>query len=320
MSAAYTAQRCMHMKQTMKDALAVVLFLLLFPYFAMSFWQQKHEEATPENDSLQQEALELTTQLSEGAYFVYWEKEQKKIPSELFLVGALAGSIDSTYETEALKAQAVMLRSSLFREMQQEDTKLLKLTTADSSYLSVAEQKKKWGDDYAEKEKKLLEAVSQTKGVVAMYEGMPVMGCYHGMSAGATRDGTELSDTYGYLKRADCSKDLSAASYLQTTKRRKEQVGELDEASVKKDTQGYVIELVRNGEKVSGESLREELQLPSSNFTWEEKNGSYIFTTKGIGHGFGYDQYYGNLLAQQGHDYQEILDYFYQNITFDRME
>lgn len=72
------------MKQTMKDALAVVLFLLLFPYFAMSFWQQKHEDASSENDSLQQEALELTAQLSEGSYFVYWEKEQKKIPSELF--------------------------------------------------------------------------------------------------------------------------------------------------------------------------------------------------------------------------------------------
>ena len=308
------------MKQTMKDALAVVLFLLLFPYIAMSFWQQKHEDASSENDSLQQEALELTAQLSEGSYFVYWEKEQKKIPSELFLVGALAGSIDSSYETEALKAQAVMLRSSLYRKMQQEDTKLAELTTADSSYLSVAEQKNKWGDSYEETEKKLLEAVSQTKGVVAVYEGMPVMGCYHGMSAGMTRDGAELSDAYGYLKQADCSKNLSAASYIQTTKRRKEQTGELDAASVKKDQQGYVIELLRNGEKISGESLREELQLPSSNFTWEEKNGNYIFTTKGIGHGFGYDQYYGNLLAEQGQDYQEILHYFYQNITFDRME
>lgn len=308
------------MKQSVKDAFAVVLFLLLFPYFAMSFWQQKHEEASSENDSLQQEALELTTQLSEGSYFVYWEKEQKKIPSELFLVGALAGSIDSSCETEALKAQAVMLRSSLYRKMQQEDTKLAELTTADSSYLSVAEQKKKWGDSYEETEKKLLEAVSQTKGVVAVYEGMPVMGCYHGMSAGMTRDGAELSDAYGYLKQADCSKNLSAASYIQTTKRRKEQTGELDAASVKKDQQGYVIELLRNGKKISGESLREELQLPSSNFTWEEKNGNYIFTTKGIGHGFGYDQYYGNILAEQGQDYQEILHYFYQNITFDRME
>jgi len=308
------------MKQTMKDALAVILFLLLFPYFAMSFWQQKHEKAAPENDSLQQDAVELTEQLSKGTYFVYWEKEQKKIPAELFLVGALAGSIDSTYEAEALKAQAVMLRSSLYRKMQQEDTKILKLTSADSSYLSVAEQKKKWGDSYEEKEKKLLETVSQTKGVVAMYEGTPVMGCYHGMSAGMTRDGTELSGEYGYLKQADCSKNLSADSYMQTTGRKKEQVGDLAADSVKKDAQGYVLELVRNGESVSGESLREELQLPSSNFTWKEKNGSYIFTTKGTGHGFGYDQYYGNLLAQQGQDYQEILDYFYRNITFDRIE
>ncbi len=308
------------MKQIVKDALAVILFLLLFPYFAMSFWQQKHEDVTPENDSLQQETLELTKQLSDGTYFVYWEKEQKKIPAELFLVGALAGSIDSSYETEALKAQAVMLRSSLYRKMQQENTKVAELTTADSSYLSIGEQKKKWGDSYEEEEKKLLDAVSQTKGIVAMYEGMPVMGCYHGMSAGTTRNGTELSDVYGYLKQADCSKNLSADSYIRTTKRRKEQVGELDGASVKKDAQGYVIELMRNGGKVSGESLREELQLPSSNFTWEEKSGNYIFTTKGIGHGFGYDQYYGNLLAQQGKDYQEILNYFYQNITFDRME
>ena len=74
----------MHMKQTMKDALAVVLFLLLFPYFAMSFWQQKHEEASSENDSLQQEALELTAQLSEGSYFVYWKKNRKRSRQSFF--------------------------------------------------------------------------------------------------------------------------------------------------------------------------------------------------------------------------------------------
>ena len=72
------------MKQSVKDTFAVVLFLLLFPYFAMSFWQQKHVETDPETTDWQQQELELTTQLADGKYFVYWEKNRKKSRQSFF--------------------------------------------------------------------------------------------------------------------------------------------------------------------------------------------------------------------------------------------
>ena len=76
----------------------------------------------------------------------------------------------------------------------------------------------------------------------------------------------------------------------------------------------------RNGVWVSGEKFRVEFGLPSANFTWEQDKGKYCFTVKGIGHGFGFDQYYANELAKNGDDFQEILHYFDDEITFERIE
>jgi len=66
--------------------------------------------------------------------------------------------------------------------------------------------------------------------------------------------------------------------------------------------------------------LREELGLPSSDVTWRVEGDSYIFKTKGKGHGFGLDQYYGNILAKKGKDYREIIEYFFADVTYGRME
>ena len=81
---------------------------------------------------------------------------------EEYLIGVLAYEMPESYELEALKAQAVVLRTSLCRELAENEEK-----TATEKYLTHAEMKRKWGaanfDTYL---KKYTKAVEDTEGTV----------------------------------------------------------------------------------------------------------------------------------------------------------
>nr|MBQ8251873.1 hypothetical protein [Lachnospiraceae bacterium] len=313
----------------MKDMVAVVIFLLLFPYFTISFKQQKNQltdEPCPEAD-LQTE-YDLIAKLPHNQkYFVVWEEEGTRLtlPVEHFLVGALAASIPLSYEEEVLKAQAVILRSDLCRRYEEigknkQGIKTITIGTGEGNYWTDYRMQSAWGKSYEEYLKKCTDAVVNTQGIYLAYEGKAIAGYYHGMSAGRTRDGTELSGEgrFGYLRSTDCTDNLSSQSYVTETKIRTEEVGKLEED--RRTADGYVISVQREEQSVPGEQLREELGLASSNFSWVKDNDYYIFTVKGFGHGFGLDQYYGNVLASKSKDYKEIIDYFFADVTFQKME
>jgi stage II sporulation protein D len=339
------------MAEHIKDILAILVFLLLFPYFALSLRQQlqirqtawTEEAQTAESETEKDSLAETMTSLEDGEdngqtckemlsslkdlpqskkYSVRWEDAQTvcTLPVELFLVGALSASIDADYETEALKAQVVVLRSTLCQAYAQTESEVLALDETSGKYDSDAVMQEKWGERYAELLEKCVGAVLATQGIYASYDGKPINGCYHGMSCGKTRPGSELSQTgeYAYLKQVDCIDSMSAPESVQQKKLAVSSVGVLGSSVV--DESGYVIQLERDGEIITGEKLREELGLLSSCFTWTEEKGYYIFQTKGNGHGFGLDQYYADVLAKKGMGYQEILDYFYADISLEKME
>lgn len=324
-----------------KEFFSILMFLFLFAYFAVSFKDQKEElkknreqrntvETAEKSESADKKILAIYKQLSElphnGKYYVVLEEEgvNLRLPAENFLIGALAASIPASYEKEVLKAQAILLRSTLFAEYEhgitEENGFCVHMEPDKSSFWTDYKMQSMWGKNYPEYVQKCAEAVAETQGIYLSYNGKAVKGFYHGMSAGRTRDEKELSGSgeYDYLRENMCTDNLSATDYSRVQRIRKTEAGELTERTA--DEGGYVISVCRDGEKISGEALRESLALASSNFTWEEDGEYYIFTTRGQGHGFGLDQYYGNLLAAEGEDYEQILSYFFADVTFNRME
>ncbi len=338
----------------MKDLFAVLVFLFLFPYFAVSFKEQKDEwlktkdHSTEVTQSVKTDIKPLVSETTAGMtdgelmdlyelisesphnkkYFVTWEGDavSMTLPVEHFLIGGLAASIPVTYEEDTLKAQAIVLRSTLYQaysETKNSGQKAFCVLTLDETTGNFWTDKKMqtvWGKNYEDYLKKCVKAVVQTQGVYLSYKEKAINGCYHGMSAGKTRSADELSEEglYSYLKQTDCADNLSASDYMSEQKIEKEKVGKLSDAVVNDD--GYVISVRRDEKLVSGEQLRNELGLASSNFTWKEEGDEYIFMSKGRGHGFGLDQYYGNILAKRGRSYQEIIEYFFTDIDYERME
>ena len=59
--------------------------------------------------------------------------------------------------------------------------------------------------------------------------------------------------------------------------------------------------------------------LRSADFETENTEDGIKFITKGYGHGVGMSQYGANGMAKEGYTYQEILNYYYNDISIHKM-
>ena len=253
----------------------------------------------------------------------------QEIPLEEFLVLALGANIDMEYELETLKAQVVLLRGNCVRGMENRNSntisangfmeaknkRMIDADQLDFDYYSLEELKIVWGNKYEVYYKKAKEAVKQTKGIYAKSGDMILNGNFHAMSGGKTRNGEEiLGEEYAYLKSVSCEKNLEAHNFAQTKTFETTETSKLE--ILERDSSGYVTKVSWNGKNYSGEQIRQALGLASANFE-VEKGEHYCITTKGIGHGFGFDQYYANYMAKETElDYMELIAYFYKDIIF----
>ena len=88
--------------------------------------------------------------------------------------------------------------------------------------------------------------------------------------------------------------------------------------SLKRYPSGRVKTIVINQKQYSGREIREKLQLASSDFEIIEEGNSYVFVTKGSGHGVGMSQYGAQGMAKEGYDYQAILKHYYQGVVISK--
>ena len=73
------------------------------------------------------------------------------------------------------------------------------------------------------------------------------------------------------------------------------------------------------GKEFKGTDIRKLFDLRSSTFNCEYKDGEFIFTVNGYGHGVGMSQYGANYMAQQGSNYEEILKHYYTGVEIVEM-
>jgi len=321
-----------------KNLGTILLFLLMLPYLITSLFGNLREGNWEECSSFGEGSS------YGGIYFVgnTTALGSETIPLEIYVADRLSRSIDQGFELEAAKAQAVLIRSGLMASLYQSGETLggkRKIEVTDEGYGSVTVP------EIASL------AVSQTKGVCLMYQDRPVNGSYFAVSNGATRNGDELSLTeYPYLKSVLCSRDFLSADYtssvslrdsefdrlwqqvpsiesgIPSEKREELEKGkaeaekELGDISIWRDSVGYVLYLERGGKFVSGEQFRDSFHLASASFHLNEENGEVVITVKGAGHGLGMSQFGANEMAREGTDYMGILEYFFKDVTFTKIE
>lgn len=255
--------------------------------------------------------------------------QETAVSVEEFLVHVLAAQIPADFELEALKAQAVLARTYIYSIM--DGAEEITEEELDMDALSLEQMKKLWGEkEFAVIYGKMQEAVKATEGLYILYEGKYIEPLYCYASAGRTRS---KGDEYPYLKSVESAWDTQAEGY------RSMPVFELREFTAKineipgavsvnaeeftdgagiqiveRDGAGYVKQVQIGQKTYTGEEVQYALGLASPCYSFENLDGKIRVICKGIGHGYGFSQFGGNEMAKEGKTYEELLNYYFQNV------
>ncbi len=310
-----------------------VMFLssVLFPLLSMG------ETVIPidNNQSVQSENTINTS----GDVFRVLISETEKVETVSavdYICGVVAAEMPASYESEALKAQAVAAYTFAChrREYRKDKEYDVTDTVADQAYISPERQKQKWGESYEEYSSKIKAAVDSVFGQILTYDGKPILAAYHSISGGKTEAAANVwGDGYPYLQTVESVGDVLSPDYLSTVSVAADDFSAAAERlGVKIDGEakdwisdkvtsesGTVLSLKICGTEVTGKNLRKELGLRSANFDVSFADGKFNFTVRGYGHGMGMSQYGAQFMALQGSSYTEILNWYYPEAKLERL-
>lgn len=247
---------------------------------------------------------------------IYKIQDKESLKIEEYLIGVVACEMPASFHEEALMAQAVSARTYLYNELSKDLNK--QLTDDDQCFNTVDEMKNKWKDEYEKYYEKISNAVKNTKDLVMKKDGNLFKSYYFSTSNGYTESSLSVFNEQ-LLDSVASEWDKYANNYeVNTTFNRSSLEKILGSFSkieiISRNNTNHVLEVKVDDKTYTGIEFRKLLSLRSTDFTIKQDNDNYIITTKGYGHGVGMSQYGANYLANNNYNYQEILEYYYQNI------
>ena len=296
------------MREKFQKLVAALAVVFILPYVIVSLGSPGAEE------------MYMAQEASENFISIHTEEGIREISFEDYVCGVAARDMDKDCPVEAAKAQMVLVRTNLEKFQEENPGTLLS-----EEYLTLQEMSEKGILE------EMLQAVEETQGQVLNFDGALVQAPYHAVSSGRTRSGEEagLGEQYSWLTAVDSRQDVESEWYLSVEQAEPEAVracitAEYPEALAEgeligqievlsRDESGYVTKVRVGNQEITGEKFRSLLNLASSCFYLEENEGKIRITTKGLGHGLGLSLYGARYMAEAGADYQEILQYYFEN-------
>lgn len=316
-----------------RDAAGFLLFVFLLPYVCACLWGHVGVNKNALHQNHEQEETESVTNYEVQADMGWgtW-----RIPLEEYLVYKLESVMPEDYEKEALKAQAVLLRTEVVQTLKEEGSEHLCVPGDGMDEWYETDQ------SAVEKLEPFQEAVEETDGLYLSYQGEPIQASYFKLSNGKTRDAGEMweSGKCSYLTSVDCAQDkaskdyssvvsVSKVNYLYALKPYVEQGYSVEDIwegmKCDVDEAGYVTNVwFVSGENeighIDGETFRHLFSLPSASFEVSQEKAQIVFYVSGIGHGFGMSQYSANCMALNGETYDQILKEFFFGTELAKIE
>lgn len=261
-----------------------------------------------------------------------------KIDVEDFTAFVLAAQMSIDSEEEALKAQAIIIRTYLYHIMENSNSSNIDVAKTGFTYKTSEDLEKMWGDAFPEKYNKLMKIIENTSLQIITYEGKVIKPYFHASSSGYTRNGSELfEEAMPYLLSVQSSKDVESENYLQgiiiekatfVTKLReaKTEISISDEKPletmqiISRCDAGYIASLQIGNVILTGDEFAYIFKLNSPNFQVEEYEGNIRIITKGLGHGLGLSMHGAAELAKSGKSYQEILKHYYTGVEITQLD
>ena len=309
-------------EQKFKSIAAFLIILILLPYI-VSVFVNGADVREDDGENFYVKVKVPDAEEADGVTEIRWTD---------YLAGILAEEISEDCEPETLKAQAVVIRTQIYRTLEDSEDK-----TLTESYLSRDEMEDKWGaENYGKYYEKYVRAVEETDDTVVMYGDAYAWTPFHQSSNGMTRSAAEVlgSNDYPYIAVRECPLDKEADDEIQTftfpyteiqSLCRDFLVAEEDEDKAAQgytyddfevrscDSAGYVSELRIGNTICTGDQFRDALSLPSSAFSFSEEDDDNIkITTTGKGHGLGMSIWTADQMAKEGKTFEEIFAFFFE--------
>lgn len=245
--------------------------------------------------------------------------ETTSIEIEDYIIGVVACEMPALYHEEALKAQAIASRTYAYYLLEQKKDTVLTDTT-DQCFIDTNAMKEKWGNKYDEYYNKISDIVKSTKKIVMQKDNALFKSFYFSTSNGNTLDSIAVFKE-GSISSVASDWDKESKDYKETVTFTKEKLNQILGSFktikvTKRDDTHHVLEVSVDNKTYTGINFRKLLGLRSTDFIIEELDGTYNITTYGYGHGVGMSQYGANYLAKSGKNYEEILKYYYNDVTF----
>lgn len=289
--------------------------------------------------------LELRT-TAEGIVII------NELPLETYLCKVVPSEMPSSYELEALKAQAVCARSYAYQQMAGFGYPEYEAHVNDSTDYQV------YGNSQAQESTN--RAVMETQGQVVRYQGQIVTTYYYSTSCGKTAGleawGTQPGEGNQYLKSVEVKDengdyeaglpwyrwearipaDTLSGLISQNTG---VNIGTLENVEVTKSGDGGIaLQICAAGSggtvtvdtenkirralggsgyeitRQDGTAAASSELLPSAFFTIQKEGETFIISGGGFGHGIGMSQNGANEMAKKGKSYIDILTLFFHDV------
>lgn len=252
-----------------------------------------------------------------------------------YLTMALAGEMPASFAPEAMKAQAVALRTyTLYLAASPKSAHPQADICSDSTCCCALFDRQDmldtWGERFDAYYTAVVSAVTATDGQYLSWEGEPVLAVFHSSSLGFTEAGENVWSSLPYLCSVSSPETQDDVRSLITTvevssdefrtainrsfpalELSGDAAGWLGE--IKLNSSGRVGSVNVSGQEISGLTMRQLFSLRSTDFKlqYDGTEGCFVFTVSGYGHGVGMSQYGANVMAENGADYAEILAHYY---------
>lgn len=297
----------------------------------------KEEEAATQNKKESTASVAASADVPDKVY-IFLHEENKVIPCDtrFYLISVLAKEIDIHAPTEALKAQAVCIYTFLLHTKEQLSDQSYDISDDPACHQQFLTKKKLehfWGEDYEKNYQLLEEIVDSVYGQYLTQNAKPILAAYHSSNAGKTESAENYwGEGYDYLVPVTSIGDTLCDTYkneisftpdafkeaLETIKGKSFSFPESPSdwlGEIQTTPSQTVVNMQIAGAAISGRELREALGLKSSFFTLIYKDGAFLFTVSGFGHGVGLSQEGAKYMARLGFSYRDILLHYYNGVA-----
>lgn len=241
-----------------------------------------------------------------------------------YLVGVVLAEMPADFESEALKAQAVVARTYTCKRMEgsKHDAAAVCMDSGCcQGYRSPAEYLELGGKQAAVD--KVRRAVEDTDALVLRYDGRLIDATYFSCSGGSTEDAVAVwGQDVPYLQAVESPGEEEAPRFTDAVEFSAAEFAErlgLSSGGDPSDWFGEVTHtdgggvdtMVIRGREFSGTELRSKLGLRSTALEISVDGGNITVTTRGFGHRVGMSQYGAQAMAEGGSGFREILAHYY---------